>query len=138
MKRYTSILLLVALSMTTIRATFVAHYCGEELRAIGLAGGDAEAGCCDGEMEEIGGEDTYIYDPNERCCRTITFELSTEEYRTCEFVASTDASVAAILPKEISEPNAIARVPYIYRSVSPSGKHPPSRDLLALLRVARI
>ncbi|MDR0766203.1 MAG: hypothetical protein LBF09_04630 [Odoribacteraceae bacterium] len=138
MKRVIAILLLIVLPATAIRPTIAVHYCGGRLHAVGLAGEDVSAGCCAGEMNENEQEGTNVTDPAARCCSTRVFEVTTDDgqRRATDVAARVPAMPLSPCPSLGASPVALP-LP-VPRPVAPAGKHPPSVDLLTLIRVARV
>ncbi|MDR2414574.1 MAG: hypothetical protein LBD64_06275 [Odoribacteraceae bacterium] len=137
MKRVISILLLLVLPVTAIRPTIAVHYCGGRIHAVGLAGEEIAAGCCPGEMEDERGQGDNVEDPGARCCITRVAEIKTDDGQKRALDAPrAPVTFLATRPAHDATPCTFARIHP--RVSAPTGKHPPSTDLLTLISVARV
>jgi hypothetical protein len=137
MKRAISILLLVTLSVTSVRPTVAAHYCGGILRAVGLTDEGMEAACC-GEMEEEMPDGVSISAPEEPCCITRVASIATDDFRSPPPAAPVVAFVAVwFFPPVagVAMPSSLSL--FTLHAFPPGGRPLVSGELLELICVAR-
>jgi hypothetical protein len=137
MRQAVAILLLLVLTVTSIRPTLAAHYCQGTLRAVGLTSEGMEAACC-GVMEEELPDGSALSDPLDRCCLTRVFEVATDDYASRQPEApSTTSPVMPLFFPPASNGTPSARSLFTLHASAPGGKVLSAREILSLIRVAR-
>jgi hypothetical protein len=82
MKRVISIFMLSLMVLTSAHATWLWHFCGNDLRSVGIAG--EQVACCCGETASNHEDETAgaqnMRQPFDSCCSDYTIKISTDDF----------------------------------------------------------
>jgi hypothetical protein len=103
MKQITAIFLLITLSLTSVQATWVFHYCSGQLHAVGIAGSQAGMACCDDTDTDAGRHASSdlphaVSLPEVPCCSNYLLEIFTADRCVDRSATSVEATNHLAMP----------------------------------------